>query len=659
MISSSYRITLVLILLLASISYVSLQIDTSVTVAQQWLIIQGQIGQDFDQIDWAFSRLPRAIMALMVGAVMGLIGSVIQQLTQNPLLSPVTLGSSSGAWLGLLFLAILWPEGQAHYQTMAAMTGSILALALVILIVGIRNLTGLSIVLAGMAVNLLFGAIATALILLNNQYAQNLFVWGAGDLSQNGWEKVNWLWPYCLPAIGVLIFASKPLTLLKLGQSAASARGLNVALVFLILMLVSIFMLSASITMVGIISFLGLVSPNLARLIGARTAKRELFYSSLIGAIILITADTIALFVTSISFDVIPTGLTTAFIGAIALIWLIRKNLTQQESSSLKLFHGKQFRFTYLFFILSFLFLMVLLGLLTHIESDNLLFHWPNSTSWPLRWPRILVSLFAGAAMAVSGVIMQRLIHNPLASPDLLGLSAGAVLSLVTCSLLLGVRLGQLGPVIAFIGSMVVLLILLLLGRRFRFAPTPMILTGVALSAFIETIIQFVLIRGTDEVYDILRWLAGSTYRVTGEQSIILAITTSLLILLSLSLRRWLTLLSLGDITALARGVPQRKAFIILLMLAAALCALVTSIVGPIAFVSIIAPHIASLLGARSSSLQLIVSALLGAALMQTADWLGQIVIYPNQLAAGTMISIIGGSYFIMLLVRNRKHIGS
>lgn len=634
-----------------------LQIDSNLSLTTQWNIVQGHISQDFEQINWAFSRLPRLAMALLVGTSIGLIGSVIQQLTHNPLLSPTTLGTSSGAWLGLIALSIVWPEGQTHYQAISAMSGSLLALALVLLISGIRQLTGLSIVLSGMAVNLLFGAITTALILLNEEYAQNLFIWGAGDLSQNGWDKFHWLWPHCLAGIFILLYAGKPLTLLRLGQSGAKGRGLNVTALFLVLMISGLWMLSAAITMVGVIGFLGLVAPNLARLIGARTATSELYWSSLLGALLLIMADNLALLIGLFSFDIVPTGLTTALLGAPILIYLILRQKIQETNSSFQTIHG-QYQLTKQGIISVFCLLIALinLGIFSHFELNQFVLHWPSAFSWELKWPRLLAALSAGAAMAVSGVIMQRLIHNPLASPDLLGLSAGAVLAMVGFSAYFGIRMGQLGPLIAFSGSMVTLFILLLLGRRFRFSAAPMILTGVALSALIETLVQFSLMRGTEEIYDILRWLAGSTYRITPDQAILLFITSAVLILFSLSLHRVLTLMSMGKVTAAARGIAVRPTFVLLLMLASALCATVTALLGPIIFISIVAPHLACLLGARTVFSQLSISALLGASLLQFSDWLGQTLIYPNQMAAGTMVAIIGGTYFILLLLKNRQN---
>ncbi|MCZ2721848.1 Fe(3+)-hydroxamate ABC transporter permease FhuB [Marinomonas sp. 15G1-11] len=637
-----------------------LQIDSSLSISTQLSIISGQEAQGFDEIDWGFSRLPRLVMALLVGSVMGCIGSVIQQLTLNPLLSPVTLGTSSGAWLGLIVLAIFWPQGQTEFQVFAAMSGAALALGFVLLISGVRNLSGLSLILSGMAVNLLFGAITTALILLNDQYARNLFIWGAGDLSQNGWDKVQWFWPHCLLLLTILAFAGKPLTLLRLGQAAAAARGLNVVWLFVTLIISGLWILSSAITMVGIIGFIGLVAPNAARFLGARTATSELIVSTLLGASLLMIADGMALFANTLTFDLVPTGLTTALIGAPLLIILIRhrgNKKPQSQHAFMALQGSRTLSIRTIILMTGALLSVIFLGVFTHIDNNIYQFHLPNEFAWPLRWPRLAASLFAGAGMAVAGVMLQRLIHNPLASPDLLGLSAGAVLALILVSLLLGIRVSELGPLVAFVGSMSILGTLLLLGKRFHFAPTSLILTGVALTALIETLIQGVLMTGTDDVYDILRWLSGSTYRVTPNQAISLIVGVTLFIVVAVGLQRWLTLLSIGRITAAARGVSVQKSFIILLMISAGLCAFITALVGPIAFVSIVAPHLAGLLGAKKVVPQLFFSALIGATLLQLSDWLGQIIIYPNQLAAGTVVAIIGGSYFILILLKNRNSV--
>ena len=260
--------------------------------------------------------------------------------------------------------------------------------------------------------------------------------------------------------------------------------------------------------------------------------------------------------------------------------------------------------------------------------------------------------------MAIAGVIMQRLIHNPLASPDLLGMSAGAVFAIVVTGMVMGQFDSSFGafsgPIIAFSGSMLTLGVLLILGKRKSYAPSVVIMTGIALAALIETLVQFVLIKGTDDVYSILRWLSGSTYRVESSEALLLVSGTLVLTGLAFICHRWLTLISAGRNVALARGLDVNRAFVLLLIISAALCALTTAIIGPVAFVGLLAPHMAAMLGARAVIPQLIIAAVLGSTFLLLADWLEQIVIYPAQLAAGTMVSLIGGSYFVFLLLKGR-----
>ncbi len=185
------------------------------------------VDDSFELMALAYVNLPRLVMAILVGATLGTIGSLFQQLTQNRMMSPLTLGTSSGAWLGLVILNVVAPMLVAQYSVWFALIGALLAMGLIVSIVGIKNMSGLPIVLAGMAVNLLLGAFATAIILLNDQYAQNLFVWGAGDLGQNGWEQVLWLMPKLLPIFAIFFLAPRVLTLLSIGTEGAAARGLQ------------------------------------------------------------------------------------------------------------------------------------------------------------------------------------------------------------------------------------------------------------------------------------------------------------------------------------------------------------------------------------------------------------------------------------------------
>ncbi|WP_261843477.1 Fe(3+)-hydroxamate ABC transporter permease FhuB [Aliamphritea ceti] len=646
-----YPFTLLLTLLIGS-AY--LQLDTQLSIAQQWSLINGQIPDEFAEFVYLFATLPRLIIALLVGATLGLAGSLLQQVTRNPLLSPLTLGTSSGAWLALIVVSVWFPSLNPDTTSVLVMAGAMLSMGLVLAIAGIRQLSGLPVVLAGMAVNILLGAITSAIILLRDQHAKQLFIWGAGDLAQNDWQWLGWLAPKLLIAIPVLLLAPRLLQLLKLGQESAGARGLNVTPVLLVLFIATLWLVSASITAVGIISFIGLIAPNIARLCGARSARDQLWLSSLLGALLLLCADLFARLLSLWTIEIIPTGTATAICGAPVLIALALKKLRAEDQLSLQALPVRRIGiYQWVIIILTAVSCFILASFLNH-TGISWQWGWPNSFDWQLRSPRIVAAMAAGIAMAVAGTLLQRLIYNPLASPDLLGVSAGASAALVLYTLLFGEPLTSAGPFIALAGSAGLLLILLSLAKRQQFSPAAIILLGISLTALVEALIQFALANGSENVYTILGWLAGSTYRVEAPQAAILLTGSLLILLLGLLSSRWLTLLSIGKPLAQGRGMQVESSIWCLLSIVALACALVTALLGPIAFIGLLAPHMARLLGAQSARSQLITAALLGASLLMLADWLGRNLLYPGQIAAGTLASALGGGYFIILLLRSR-----
>ncbi|WP_371826116.1 Fe(3+)-hydroxamate ABC transporter permease FhuB [Photobacterium sp. GJ3] len=644
-----------MLLALLSVTFASLQIGGDLTLSRQLALISGEPADAFGDVMFTFAQLPRLVMGLMVGAMLGLVGSLMQQLTQNPLTSPLTLGTSSGAWLALIIVNVWFPDWVGDHSALAAMVGAMLSLFLVIFIAGPKNMTGLPLVLSGMVVNILLGAVASAIILLNAEYAKNVFIWGAGDLTQNGWESVQWLLPRLSVSLLLLVFAPRILTLMRLGHQGAAARGLNVVPAFICLMAIGLWLVAASITTVGVISFIGLLTPNIARALGARTPKLELYASALLGAFLLVATDAVAQLLSQWTLDAIPSGITAAAIGAPALLWFSRRKMKAQDQVSIKLppSRDRLARWTQPV-LLSVVAGMLVLSACFVTDGHAWQMTVPSAYQWELRWPRMLTALSAGVGLALAGTILQRLIYNPLASPDILGISAGATFALVGASVFLGINIFAAGSVLAFTGSLVVLAVLLVLGRRHHFAPSSLILIGIALTALIDALVQFALAKGTQDSYSILTWLAGSTYRVTAGKALFLMAGVGVLFTFTLMTSRWLTLISAGRQFAAARGLNVTLCSALLLATVALLCALVTATMGPVAFVGLLAPHMAVMLGAKQAREQLIVASLVGGVVMLVADWVGQTVLFPAQIAAGTLVSVIGGSYFLFLLIRGR-----
>ncbi|CDM39366.1 Fe(3+)-hydroxamate ABC transporter permease FhuB [Ectopseudomonas oleovorans] len=610
----------------------------------------------FEFLQLQLSALPRLSMALLTGAALGLSGSLLQQITQNRLVSPMTIGASSGAWLGLVLATLLVPTFAASHGHWAALLGALVAVGLVLLIAGRSGIGGLPLVLGGMAMNLLLGALAAGLVLINNQYTQGLFVWGAGDLAQIDWHWVQWLWPKLLLAVPVLILAPRPLSLLQLGGDAAQGRGLALWPVMLVLFLAALWLCSVSITAVGLIGFIGLLTPNLAKMLGARTARDELFYSALLGALLLLGTDALALLANRLSGQLVPSGAAAALIGAPVLLWLARRHLAAEDPRGLQLPRGAErfgWRSALWVALLAVLALTVALGLARGVDGWHL--QWPSALVWSLRWPRVLTAASAGAGLAISGLLLQRLLRNPLASPDILGLSAGATLAVMLALIIFGgALLGAVAPLAAFVGSLAVLAVLMLLGRRHHYSPALMALLGISLGALLNAALQFVLAKGTGDSFALLGWLAGSTYRATPAQALWLTVGVLLFGALAVLFQRGLTLIGIGDGVAASRGLNVPRLRLVLLVLVALLCALVTSLLGPVAFLGLLAPHIAVMLGARRVLPQLLLAASLGAVLMLLADWVGRTLIFPLQIPVGIVASVLCGSYFVYLLIRGR-----
>lgn len=658
---ASFVFLLVIVLGLGTLF--SFQFENALTLGQSLaLFFDPAAAQSFDEYFFIFGTAPRWMMALIGGAILGLVGSLLQQLTQNPMTSPLTLGTSSGAWFTIVLMTAFFPELVDDSLAFCAFTGALIAFGLIMTITGFRRLSGVALVISGMVINLLFGALATAIVLIKADFIQNVFLWGAGDLSQNGWSSVIWLIERVIvPMILIFLFAPRALALLSLGEQAAKARGLSVIQVFFIFTLLGVWMVSAFVTAAGVINFTGLIAPNIVRASGFRSPGKQLIASSVLGAALLLLTDCLAVALSAMTENIVPTGVISAVIGTPIFIWIARKTMSGsslqdsfnvQERVFIRSRQSKSYKLAATITVL-FVALFAINGMLVSTESG---WHWAtiNEFTLSLRWPRLLTACFAGAALAAAGVILQRLINNPLASPDILGVSSGASCSLVTAALLFGISTSSVASAFALGGSFVVLLILLMLSRKSRFSPGFVVLLGIALSALLDSITTLMLSRGTMENYYILQWLSGSTYRATADSTLMLSITTIVLIFIALKLGRSLTLLSVSREFAQSRGLSITRTTVVLLFLCAMLCSVATAATGPIAFVGLVAPHMALLLGCRTVSVQMIISVLIGMLLVSWADMIGQIIIAPAQIPAGTLASILGAGYFLFLLFGQR-----
>ncbi|MGZ0803965.1 Fe(3+) dicitrate ABC transporter permease subunit FecD [Kluyvera ascorbata] len=268
------------------------------------------------------------------------------------------------------------------------------------------------------------------------------------------------------------------------------------------------------------------------------------------------------------------------------------------------------------------------------------------------RLPRLLLALLVGAALAVAGVLVQGIVRNPLASPDILGVNHAASLASVGALLLLPSLPVIALPLLAFAGGMAGLILLRMLANTSQ--PMKLALTGVALSACWASLTDYLMLSRPQDVNSALLWLTGSLW---GRDWSFVKIAAPLLMLfLPLSLRfcRDLDLLALGDARATTLGVSVPRIRFQALLLAVAMTSTGVAVCGPISFIGLVVPHmVRTITGGRHRWL-LPVSAMTGALLLVAADLLARIIHPPLELPAGVLTAIIGAPWFVWLLVRMR-----
>jgi len=275
---------------------------------------------------------------------------------------------------------------------------------------------------------------------------------------------------------------------------------------------------------------------------------------------------------------------------------------------------------------------------------------------WQLRLPRLAVAVLAGASLAVGGHVLQDGLRNPLAGPELLGVGLGASLLVAMVSVFgIGVPPALL-PLAALAGGLGAGA-LVLGAARGMLDPVRTLLLGAALTSLLSALLVGVLTLAADTMVQdaVLRYLTGSVSGVTWPDAAVAAPWVAGGLLCTFAAARTLNLLRLGDDVAAGLGLRVDRARLALLVLAAALVAPAVAVTGPIAFVSLLAPHAARLaLGTGDVRRVLPATALLGALVVVAADTAGRLLLFPLELPAGAWTVLLGGPLVLVLLRRLR-----
>ncbi|MBC7183246.1 MAG: Fe(3+)-hydroxamate ABC transporter permease FhuB, partial [Marinobacter sp.] len=607
------------------------ELDPAGLVMAFWTFSPGDYTSVLAHYSWA----PRVAIAILIGCGLGLAGAVTQQILGNPLASPTTLGVEAGGQFGITVATLFFPGLLAFSPDLVAVTGGMLAIGLVIALTWRLGFSPVTVILAGLVITFFLGAVNMAFLLLKGEWLGNLFIWGAGSLVQNNWQPFMELWPRVAVLAVLMLLLMRPLQVLQLGQTSASSLGAKVGMIRLLALLLVVLMTATVVSRVGVVAFVGLAAPVLARLLGARTLSARLLWSALLGAGLLLLADTLAHWASTWGDgSLVPTGTTTALIGGPIILLALQgfKNthhMPGQDASPAGFLPKRRPALLVAGAVAIFLIITTVISMSWSPSLDGWTWtgfsHWDDAWVW--RGPRLLAAILAGVALGLAGTLIQRMTGNAMASPEMLGISGGAAVVMVLIVLSgadIG-RAGQLGG--ATLGAAAALGLLIVLARKHNFAGNQLLLGGLALYVFMDAGLRLVMASGGTVASQLLNWMYGSTWLVSETEALWLLALILLISAMLVAIVRPLTILPLGETSARALGLPVARMRLALLLLAALLTASATVVIGPLSFVGLIAPHLARVLGQQTVGRQLIVAALAGGLLLGVADYLSRIVV--------------------------------
>ncbi len=272
-------------------------------------------------------RLPRVILAGLVGAALAIAGATYQGLFRNPLADPYLIGVAQGAALGAVIgfvLPVAWGRLGAEIVPLLAFIGALTGTAVVYVLARVgKTVPMTTLILAGVAVGALLGSIVSFLIISSGDKLHGIIFWLMGSFSLSRWSEVLLVLPYVIVGTGVIVLYARPLNLMQLDEEQAQQLGINVERMKIILLISATLITAAAVSFVGTIGFVGIIIPHAVRLIWGPDYRFLLPLSVLSGAIFLIAADLLARTVAAPTE--IPIGVITALCGAPFFLYLLRR----------------------------------------------------------------------------------------------------------------------------------------------------------------------------------------------------------------------------------------------------------------------------------------------------------------------------------------------
>ena len=278
-----------------------------------------------------------------------------------------------------------------------------------------------------------------------------------------------------------------------------------------------------------------------------------------------------------------------------------------------------------------------------------------NIILWQIRLPRVLAGILAGIGLSVSGVLLQNVTSNELASPNVIGINSGAGLAVILL-LTFVPHISALLPVVAFVGAFGVALVILLASNRFGSSKTIILLVGIAVTTVLNAFISLLSLLDDGVLSQYNYFTVGSLKAVSLSELVVPAFVVAIAFFVAVIMSGKLNVLCMGDELAQSLGVRVKIVRIVCLICASASAASVVSFAGLLGFVGLVVPHIAKTIVGQNPKKVLPVSAFLGAIVVTLADMLGRTLFAPSEIPVGILMSLVGAPYFLILLCRRKKY---
>lgn len=570
-------VTATLVLLVAALALVDIAQGTSaVGPAEVWKALTGQADPADASVVIA-SRLPRMAAGLLVGAVLGMAGAALQAVSRNVLAAPDTLAVNAGSYLSLGLVAVTGVSLPLLASSGVAFVGGLVAAAVVLGLSGLGAGT-VRLVLAGSALTLGLTSVTEGLLLLFPVQTEGLYAWNQGSIAQNGFGGVLWMVPLAVIGLAGLLMVARRVDALALGDDAARGLGVPVRATRVTTVVLSALLSAAAVTLAGPIGFVGLCAPAVVRLLARRyrgfsRVRTSVTLSALAGAALVIGSDVVLrTLVSSDTAVAVPTGVVTSLVGAVFLVVLATRG---RDTGAAAPPERLRIRSRAVFLTVAGTLVAALIGLavVSVLLGDTKLLlgdvmNWTQGRAGravtfvlDTRVPRVLAALLAGAALALSGTLVQAVTRNPLAEPGVIGVSGGAALGAVV----LVTTVPTAGPTglaaAAFAGAALASALVFGLSARGGFQQNRLVLVGMGVATASSALISLLIVL-TDpfNATKALTWLSGSTYGRTLPDLLPLAVVLVAAVAVTVARRTELDLVSLDGDTPRLLGLGLSRA---------------------------------------------------------------------------------------------------